>query len=275
MTDWIQEYFVNPLARPDDYAPYNLVNTVLFAVLALIAAYLIYRGLKRFGVRIDEWFFYAILPFVVFGGALRVVVDAGILPRAVTLFSATLYPFVTPGIYVFTFAVVILVLISARIASKRFGADFAKTVFATSVFLACVSLTPLAFLFKNWLFFAAILALALLALIVFSEFSKKRGLRASALEKITVFAQSLDGAATFVGVQFAGYWEQQLLSGFVFNFGGPIAFFLLKVAFAFVVVEVLRDEKVEKQQRAYLLLLVTIFGLAPGVRDALRILCGV
>ena len=55
--DWIQEYFVNPIAHPNDYAPYNAVNTLVFAAIALCAAYVIYKGLQRSHIKINERFF--------------------------------------------------------------------------------------------------------------------------------------------------------------------------------------------------------------------------
>jgi uncharacterized membrane protein len=62
----------------------------------------------------------------------------------------------------------------------------------------------------------------------------------------------------------------------LFSVGGPLLFFLVKIAFVYLAVEVFRRETEKKSEtRTYLLLLITIFGLAPGVRDALRITCSV
>jgi len=104
----------------------------------------------------------------------------------------------------------------------------------------------------------------------------RRKIKTARIEGATFYAQCLDGAATFWGVQFGGYGEQHVFGNFLFSVGGPLLFFLVKIAFVYLAVEVFRRETDKKSEaRTYLLLLITIFGLAPGVRDILRITCGV
>ena len=40
-------------------------------------------------------------------------------------------------------------------------------------------------------------------------------------------------------------------------------------------VELVRREKIDENEKNYLLLLITILGLGPGLRDSLRMLAGV
>ena len=77
-----------------------------------------------------------------------------------------------------------------------------------------------------------------------------------------------------MGRAIAGYGEQHVFGNFLFSLGGPLLFFLVKIAFVYAAVFVFRREA-KGEARTYLLLLITIFGLAPGVRDALRITCSV
>ncbi|MEM0475188.1 MAG: DUF63 family protein [Candidatus Norongarragalinales archaeon] len=272
--DWLQEYFVNPITRSSDYAPYNAVNTLVFAGLALLAAYLIYRGLQHFEIKSNDKFFFAVLPFVVFGSSLRVWEDAHWLPRAVSIFGFEVYPFVTPYIYVLTF-----ILVAAGIAfARRCKAKhcFEKTLFNFGVVFAGLVFFPLVLLFKNWAVLTAITGTALIAAFFLTRLDFKRRIKTTRIEELTFFAQCLDGSATFWGVQFAGYVEQHVVGNFLFSVGGPFLFLIVKVAFVYLAVEVFRRETKEgSEARVYLLLLITIFGLAPGVRDALRITCGV
>ena len=57
MADFIQEYFVNPILYQDRYAPYNVYNTAVYAIIAIAAVYFLYRILQKKGVLIDEKFF--------------------------------------------------------------------------------------------------------------------------------------------------------------------------------------------------------------------------
>lgn len=272
LATFIDEYFTNPLRYPDRYAPYNVYNTVVFAVIALVAVYIIYNLLNRFGIHTNEKFYWAIIPFVFFGSFVRILVDAQVLPRGVELAGTIFYPFVTPVVYVLVFAVVIAALfLSIKLQKENWHSLFSKVGWG----LSAIAILPLIFMFKNFAFFAGIVAIVAVVWYVARIAAKKWQL--TSMDRVLVMAQGLDGAATFVGVQFGGYAEQHVLGNAIFSaFGGPFAFLVIKVLFAFVVVWVLRKELREnEQQYAYIVLLITIFGLAPGTRDALRILAGV
>ncbi len=267
-SQFIEEYFLNPINYPDRYAPYNIVNTVTFALVAIAAVYLIYRLLNKFGIKTNEKFYWAVIPFVLFGSIVRVLTDSEVLPRVVEIGGITFYPFITPQIYVLVFAITIAALILSR---KLFGEGWHGAFAKTGVFLAILSILPLVFLFKNFALFAAIIGIvALLGLVLFFSPWKT-----NAMEKGIILSQGFDGAATFIGVQFAGYGEQHVLGNFIFDvFGGPLAFLVVKILFALLVVYFLRRENTTGEV-AFVSLIITIFGLAPGTRDALRLLAGV
>ncbi|MBI4360418.1 DUF63 family protein [Candidatus Micrarchaeota archaeon] len=273
VSDFIQEYFINPILYQDQYAPYNVYNTAVYAIIALLAVYLIFRGLRKTGVDIDKKFFYAILPFVVFGGIFRVFEDAQILPRVVNLGGLELYPFVTPYIYVLIF---LLLAVTAGVwwmATKNKqktldGVGKAGTVYAAAAFFVLVPG------FKDFVSGFMILGLAALAFGLYWLVNHVRQVPGDALVSFMVFGQVFDGAATFVGTNFAGYAEQHVLGNFLIGAAGPWLFFAIKIGFALVAAEVLRKETAVNE-RNFVLLLITIFGLAPGTRDLLRIVSGV
>jgi uncharacterized membrane protein len=278
MPDFIQEYFVNPILYQDKYAPYNAYNTIVYAIIAIIAVFLLYKAFRKAGITINKEFFKAIIPFVLFGSILRVAEDAHLAPRAVEVAGITLFPFVTPGIYILTF----LLFGVSMVASLKLygpGEKFAKAVRAFGVGLSTAAFVvslPAIVKLANAVPFLAITGLACLVWYAFKIVWKKRGLKTSFAEESVVFAQALDGSATFVGVGLLGYSEQHIVGNAIFSlFGGPWAFLALKIAFALVVVELVRKEKIGDGEKNYLLLLVMILGLAPGLRDALRILAGV
>jgi len=279
LQDFVYEYFTAPLAHPDTVAPYNLVNTLAFAAIALVAAYLIFKGLGKAKIAINREFFISILPFVFFGSSVRVAVDAQVLPREVVVGGMVLYPFVTPMVYAFTFLVVVACL-AAAVAFKNKFHQIMRVSGVAAFFAVTLCYTGL---FKNYAFFALIVGLAVLGLIVSEAVSllaaKFYGKAERRLpERVTVFGHAFDGAATLTGVMFLGYSEQHIVANALFGVGTPVLFFIVKVLFASLAVELFARELKEpgqEQQKVFLLLLVTIFGLAPGLRDALRILAGV
>lgn len=276
MPDFIQEYFINPIVNQNDYAPYNAFNTLAYAAIALLAVYLIYRALKWKGVKIDEGFARAVLPFVVFGAALRVFEDGHLLPRVVDVFGVKLFPFVTPGIYVLTF---VLLAISAVASLKVAGRGNAKAMLSKiGLGLAALALLALFTQVKYWAHGLGILVLAFVLLKAFEfAFQRLANEKLSVLEAMAFFGQALDGSASFTAIQFGSpssqYFEQHVVGGALISGLGPIAFLLVKVIFGAAVVWFLRKEATEEKN--YALILITIFGLGPGLRDLLRLACGV
>ena len=60
MINFIDEYFVKPMQYPDMYAPYNIFNTSIYAAIALLAAYLIYKYLAAKKIPVNPQFFNAL-----------------------------------------------------------------------------------------------------------------------------------------------------------------------------------------------------------------------
>lgn len=275
MADFISEYFVNPILYQNDYAPYNVYNTAAYAIIALAAIYLIFNALKHFKVSVDEDFARAVLPFVVFGAALRVLEDGHFLPRVVNVFGFQAYPFVTPGIYVLTFILLGVSAVASILIAGRGNAK--KLLSKIGIAFAGITLLTVAVQLKFFAHALAIIVLAFVFLKAFGFVYSKLGNRLSSLEAMAFYGQALDGCATFISVQFgspaAKYFEQHVVGGSLIAAFGPIAFLLVKLAFAAAVVYFLRKEK--EEEKNYVLILITVFGLGPGMRDLLRLAAGV
>jgi uncharacterized membrane protein len=101
---------------------------------------------------------------------------------------------------------------------------------------------------------------------------------------LAIFSQILDGAATWVAIDFfshesVAYGEQHVIPNFIvslFPSLGFFTFFLLKTILVVVFIKMLQKEK-EKEEIFYDLFLcaIIIMGLAPGIRDLFRLLAGV
>ncbi len=282
-SSFVNEYFLYPMRYPDAYPPYNIYNTAAFAVTALVAAYILHRILtKKLKLAVDGDFYFAVIPFVLFGGIFRVLEDAKVLPREITVGGFSFFPFITPGVYFVVFFSVVLSFALSYYYSKKSGKSLFKTIGLSGAVLSAIAFSVL---ISRWSFPNLFLGIGIVTLASFSVYLFRLadrsffGSRPSKTELCTVLGQCLDGAATFGGIAFAGYGEQHVVGNFIIDSFGPLAFFLVKAAFAFGVVWIARREfsegKNDQEMKTYLLLLITIFGLAPGTRDLLRIVLGV
>jgi len=65
--DFIEKYYIDPIRYGQ---PYNVVDTTTYALVLILAIYIIYRWLSRSRtVRIDRDFVLATLPYLVMGGS--------------------------------------------------------------------------------------------------------------------------------------------------------------------------------------------------------------
>ena len=269
-SQFVTEYFVNPIERQGDYAPYNPVNTAVFAVAALVAAYFIFAGLRRAGVKADWRFALAVMPFAALGAIARVLSDAEVLPRKVVLSGVALYPFITPGIYIVTFLVFAAALALCLKFSRNWQDDLAKA----GVVLSIAALLPLVPLVKEFTALALVGGLLAIALGAYWLAARAGVFPQSNFGWLVVLGQGLDGAATFTGVSLYGYGEQHVLANAIFSAGTPLAFFAVKIAFALAVAYAASREK-DGDEKNFVMLLIAVMGFAPGLRDALRVAAGV
>ncbi|MEK6954811.1 MAG: DUF63 family protein [Candidatus Micrarchaeota archaeon] len=283
MVDIIDEFFVKPMQFPDLYPPYNTYNTAAYAAIALIVAFLAYKYIRSRKIAIDPKFYWAVLPFIFMGAIMRVIQDAEILPRSLNVAGITFYPFITPGIYILMFLILGVIYLVAKSSSKENHEVMMKKIRNSGIGLSAVLFAILALwglsriTLEKVTFMAAILLLASLGLLAFELikskiYNKRENALYKNLERTTLFSQVLDGAATFVGVGMGGYSEQHVVANAIFGiFGTPLSFFFVKLIFALAIIYALRKEAESADEHVYVLVLITVFGLAPGVRDALRL----
>ena len=293
MAGIFEDYFLRPIAERTGY---NAVNTLVYAAIALVAIYFIWGFLKKrkfdFGSR---EFLYAIGAFVLFGSTARVVTDlsdAGAIAAAASwegalgaVYSAVHssgifnygYLTVTPGIYIATAALFLSSLaIGWRMKNRRF-AMYAGLALWLPCFLLLIPFM------QNFAFFLLAIALAgtgaAAAIFCLRKFAKHEP---AIHEKLAIFGQALDGAATFVVIDIfsaysgKGYFEQHVLSAGI-GTATPLGFglfFLVKIGISTAIVYFLSKERMDSSDKAFLLTIVAIMGFAPGIRDLLRMLVG-
>lgn len=284
INETIYEYFVKPIIMHEGY---NLVNTIIYAIIAIASTYAIYRLFRKINVEFDKAFIVRVLPYVLLGSTVRVVtdsIDTGVMQNYHGIFRQVYdiiinshiydYGFATasPGIYiVIGLFTVVTLYYSYKIKKENLGPMIAFGLFAVHALL----LVPM---FANVQY--ALLILAMATLITYLYYSIKKNSNVP-MHWLILFSQSLDGSATFVTLdifnRFAGgtYTEQHVLANSIaglFN-GSMIGFLLVKILLSLCVIYLL-EKSDNAHEKNLIALLVIIFGMAPGVRDLLRLAVG-
>jgi len=271
-----EDYFVAPIMEKTGY---NLVNTLVYVAIAVIAVYLIFQIFKRYNVRIDKQFFWGTLTFVLFGSTARVVTDAvdggvftGVTPLHQIILDSGIYKYgfltATPGIYI-----VVAAIFLSTFAILHCFKRMELLPWVGLALFAFNFLLLLPFMQYAWLAIPVFIMAGIPAYLIYRKYGKEAA--------AVVGGHALDGAATFVIIDifpmFSGknYFEQHVLSRAVGDlFDTYLTFYFLKVAIAAAAVYLAEKEKIKDDEKIFLFLVIAIVGLAPGIRDVLRMVCG-
>jgi uncharacterized membrane protein len=267
--------------------------------------------LRRLDVGRDRGLFYALFPYMLFGGALRVVEDANdAVPSGV---EATIsFPWntliISPVIYFTMFALTLVaLLVSVQLADRGVVSEYDYSLAGIGTGLLALTvgyLTVLAFTrdyvsFHPQITAVVLVASTLLTWVVWKAVERyapeiNAGTRTMGL--VVIWAHVVDGVANVVGID----WAKELglpadlvpkhpvnraLIGVGEQFpetvqhliGTAWPFLVVKVVAAVLVVWVFDEQIFDESPRYAILLLVAIVavGLGPGTRDMLRATFGV
>jgi len=291
LDEFLNQYFLQPIS---EHSGYNIVNTLIYAVIAIVAAYALFRIFKK---KFTKEFILYTLPFVLLGSTVRVVTDAmdagalqqhrgalfGIVGRAV---DSGIYNYgaltVTPGIYIVVAAITILaILVSSALKRPKLYPAIGLVLWIPHLLL----LTPL---MVNWPYAAAIFVLVMVFYWLSTEIFSRYNIT-SAQSKLTVVAHALDGAASFTAIEVFNRIAPECIEHGMCYFGqhvverffaeamvyGTAIYLAIKVLFAMVASWVVEKESADEHEMNFVYLLLIVFGLAPGVRNVLRLIAGV
>ncbi|ABN57970.1 MULTISPECIES: DUF63 family protein [Methanoculleus] len=273
--EFLYKYYIDPIRYGEAY---TLVDTLTYALILIAAVYLVYRGLRRYRIAVDEELVLATLPFVVLGGLLRVVEDTGMIT------SDLRFLLITPLIFFSIFAVAAIALFAGKLAENaglvsRYsrlygGVGIAACLVAASALVwfglteATIALDVLAVI----LVFASVTSLALWAFLVYVL---KWDYASNILYKLLIFGHMLDASATSYGIDIhpVGYVEQHVVGAALIDATGTaFSMFLLKVAVLIPAVYILEMYRREGDPGLWhlILLAMIVVGMAPGIRDLAR-----
>lgn len=272
--EFIYKYYIDPI---EGGGAYTLVDTLTYALILIVAVFLIYRWMQRAGLAFDRQLLFATLPWVVFGGLARVVEDAGMLA------APWRYLLITPLIFfvIFFYAVVVLYLCHRLIGER--GVRVYGMVGLVSAAVALVLLlwhgatvTRLAFEVPAVIMgLAAVTSLALWALLRHGfgwEYASDR------IYQVLIAGHMLDASATSYGIDLhpLGYVEQHVVgSSLIAATGTGFAMFPLKLLVlipGIYILELYRREESATSFWHLIVLAMIVVGLAPGVRDMMRMM---
>jgi uncharacterized membrane protein len=262
---------------------YTVLQTLLYALLVLAGLYILYRWLNKTNIKIETPLILTGVSYIVLGGILRVIEDTGMVPEPWWILL------VTPQVYILTaiFAAVML-FISYELQKKKVVVSY-----TTPFMLGGIIPSLAAFGFLVWFGFARAdnvdLAAGIFVLLIAA--GAAAGLWAllryafrwdyvnDPMYLVLLAGQMLDASATSYALAYKGYIEQHVLGGTLIELTGtPYVMFALKIIVlipAIWILEKFRKEKGMENIWHLVLLAMIIVGLAPGLRDVLRMVLGI
>jgi uncharacterized membrane protein len=266
--NWVYKYYVEPIIYDSGYNP---VNTVTWAILLGICILGLIRIFKRLDLKMDEKLVLYTLPYVLAGSSLRVIEDAGLVTPPAS------YLLITPLIYFLVFLVTTASLILTR---KILGENFHR-VYATIgllwtfVNLAALStigiqrpLVPVAVLFLGT-FLTGIIYLLRVPLPQLNFLDNRYNLA-------ILYSHMLDASSTYIGVDWFGYYEKHVVPTYLIDLTGTAAImYPLKLLVLLPLLSII-DKYIEDKSLLNLTkLALIVLGLAPAIRNTLRLTLGI
>ncbi|MDD2678999.1 MAG: DUF63 family protein [Candidatus Nanoarchaeia archaeon] len=249
------ETFISGWSKPESY---NVFDTMAYAVLAIVLISLIFKLLKS-RAKFDYKLLLNIIPFIILGSLVRVYADTGIYER----FFWT----VTPGIWLLMAALFLLSFFLDKLLKKKIIVNYLPVILILFHLPFFKIINPKAMLYYSAFF--------LLSIIPFFFLRKKAGFLRNNLAFFALASHLFDATSTFVNIDFYGYREVHLVGAFfteILNTG--FAMYPLKLAVLLPLLYYLHKDK-DKEFSNYLMMIICVLGLGPGIRNFISILLGV
>jgi uncharacterized membrane protein len=282
ISEFIYKYYIDPIRYGQ---PYNVVDTLTYAFILVIAIYIFYRWLmssrylNRIRLTVDTQFILATLPYVVLGGVLRVVQDTGMIKGDFQFLLVT--PLIYFVLFFFTLGMIFLSRYLQTQGLVKNFLSFYAFVGAMSAFIVVLALTAYGMnttqidLFV--LFIIPLMAVVTTAII----WSLMRYVLAwkyvnHPLYITLIFGHMLDASATSYGIDLhpaLQYVEQHVVGSNLIQWTGTaFVMFPLKLIVLFPAIYILELYRTEADPDFWhlVVLAMIIVGLAPGIRDMTR-----
>jgi uncharacterized membrane protein len=273
--EFLYKYYIDPIMYGQ---PYTIVDTLTYALILILSVYLVYRGLRRFGIEIDRDFVLATIPFVILGGLLRVVEDTGMIASDLRILL------ITPIIFFVVFFITVGALFLSRLLEvKGVVREYSRTygligVVLSAAFFVLLIIWGAANTRVDLVVLLAIPAMAAVssaAVFAFLRYVLGWEYVSDPLYLLLIVGHLFDASATSFGIDLHSlhYVEQHVVGSALIEWSGTaFAMFPLKLAVivpAIYVLELYRKEGNVAFWHLVLLAMIVV-GMAPGVRDMMR-----
>lgn len=299
--------FSDPISFFDTYffsAPgYNLYNTITYTTIGILAILIVGRiiinlnkwGIRRWGedtftpIQMDNEFFIAILPYIFIGSSLRALQDVATDGKIISPYEFFAdRVFVTPGVYIVTILLTIILGIASIVISQEYLQDRKRvsnwrfTFAAIGIVVEIVLVLPFIPLLvedqSNMIGGLAIVLTTALFAVLFHYsadwFSQKfyPDVPIRREEKFAMITQMFDATNTVIAIEFFAYEEKHYLPAILFQSPvGSWSFLFIKFGIVLFFLWSLRGFENRNLER-WLLWVVFLLGLATGTRDFLRLI---
>jgi uncharacterized membrane protein len=273
---FIETYYIHPITHDTGYNP---VNTVTWGLVLVVCLFLTLRLLQKLKIEINPRFIAAVSPYIIVGASLRVMEDA-------ELFAPPLsYLLITPLIFfLLFFCCVTLLVLSVHVAKSRKMQNYEYTqVFGLiGVLWAIANLTILLWIGDVVVPWVLVAVIGLAGAVVGALYAIASKLNITFLtEKLNLAvltAHLLDASSSYIGIDKLGYTGKHVIEGLIVEYTGTAAgMFPLKLGILVPILYVLDTQFTDEEQelKNLVLLALIVMGLAPAVRNTLRMMWGV
>jgi uncharacterized membrane protein len=293
---------------------YTAVSTVGYMIVLIFMLAGVYLLIQRFDLEPFQEFFFALVPFMLFGGALRTVEDSFVAAQRAGFAPAIDFPasaaLISPFIYFTVFFVTLAALVvakylerSGRTATYHYplGGIGVGVFLVTVGYLAVLSATteyvgsfPLVVVVTVGL----ATALAVVLYYAVGQYRPQWHAGTGRMGLVVIWGHSIDGVANVLasdwtaafGIPGEGYSAKHVVNRIIIDVtnavqpawltdvvGDSWTFLAVKLVVAVGIVAVFDRQFIEESPRYAIMLLVAIVavGLGPGTRDMLRVALGI
>jgi len=268
LNDFVHRYYIDPIVHDTSYNP---VDTVTWAIVLGLAVLCLVNLLRRLGIRMDERLVICTLPFILAGSSLRVIEDADLVHPPAS------YLLITPLIFFLVFFVTAACLLVTR---KFLGEDFYRGYAALGLIWTAINLAFLSSVgFRNAWVIAAVFSLGsaltgaiylLRVRLPWLSFLDDR------FNLMILYAHMIDASSTYIGMDWFGYYEKHVVPTFLIDLVGSAAImYPLKLLILLPLLKIIDSSMEDPSLRNLTKLTLITLGLAPALRNTLRLALGV
>ncbi|WP_302081261.1 DUF63 family protein [Salinibaculum rarum] len=293
---------------------YTTVSTIGYMVVLVFMLWGVYLLLQRFDLRPYPDFFLSLVPFMLFGGALRVVEDSFVAAQRAGADPAVGFPasgaLISPFIYFTVFFVTLVAFLLAKwlqwndhteTYSYPLGAMGAGIFLLTAGYLTMLSVTRD---YVGWYPLVTVTTVGLATLLAvgayygLDRYAPEVNAGTGTMGLVVVWGHAIDGVANVIasdwtgafGIPGEGYSAKHVVNRIIIDVtnavqpawltdivGDSWTFLVVKLIVAVFILSVFDEQFFDESPRYAVLLLMAILavGLGPGTRDMIRVTLGI